>query len=119
LGSTGVALWTEVLLLGLEGCFERNQPPQASFTFTPQQGEVPFQVSFDASASSDPDGVIVAYSWDFGVGEAGEGIRVTHEYRAPGTFQVVLTVVDDRGAEATAEGEVEAKLPPVPPPPGG
>jgi len=107
------------LLFVLGGCFGRNQPPQASFTLSPPAGEAPLMVSFDASASSDPDGEIVSYSWDFGDGDRGEGVQVTHEYQVPGTFRVVLTVVDDRGAEDTAEGEVQVRLPPVPPPPGG
>lgn len=55
--------------------------------------------SFDASASSDPDGTIIAFDWDFGDGTAGSGVAVSHDYAAttaPGdVLQVVLTATDD------------------------
>lgn len=64
-------------------------------------------VVFDASESSDPDGIIRDYRWDFGDGEQAEGVRVTHQYRAPGTYPAKL-VVDD-GTEL-ANSQVEALL---------
>jgi PKD repeat protein len=75
-----------------------NQPPVASFTATPARvlpGEV---VQFDASASSDPEGPIVSYAWDFGDGEFASGAVVTHAYSAHGTYIVTLTVEDTDGA---------------------
>lgn len=54
---------------------------------------------FDASASSDPDGTIVSFDWDFGDGTLGSGQAVSHDYApttAPGdVLQVVLTATDD------------------------
>ena len=41
-----------------------NAPPVAAFSATPQSGESPFEVSFDASASTDGDGTIESYEWD-------------------------------------------------------
>ncbi|RLE67339.1 MAG: hypothetical protein DRJ45_09675, partial [Thermoprotei archaeon] len=55
-----------------------NVPPEASFTFGPEEPYAGQEVSFDASGSEDPDGEIVKYSWDFdgdGVIDA-EGVRV-------------------------------------------
>jgi len=45
-----------------------NALPTASFTATPETGEAPLTVSFDAGASDDTDGTIVSYEWDYGDG---------------------------------------------------
>lgn len=78
----------------------KNQPPVASFTLTPDSGIVPLEVAFDASSSSDPDGSITSYEWDFGDGATGEGVSVTHTYKAAGEYTVTLTVTDDAGDKA-------------------
>jgi len=73
-------------------------PPNAEFSYffgSPQ-------VTFDASASYDPDGEIVSYDWDFGDGSTGVGEIVVHNYYAPGDYLVVLTVTDNEGASDTA-----------------
>jgi PKD repeat protein len=74
-------------------------------------------VTFDASASRDPDGGIVAYEWDFGDGNKGNGVLARHRYRAPGTYKVKLTVRDDAGlanSTATSELTVRVNAPPAP-----
>ena len=55
-------------------------------------------VALDASGSSDPDGTIASYAWDFGDGSTGTGVKPTHTYASVGSFSVRLTVTDDRGA---------------------
>jgi PKD repeat protein len=77
-----------------------NEPPVAEFSFSPTTGLFPLQVNFDASASRDPDGTIVQYSWDFGDGQIASGRTVSHVFSRPGTFLVRLTVRDDSGATA-------------------
>ena len=89
-----------------------NLHPVAEFTFSPDEEYAPVEVSFDASASADPDGHIVRYDWDFGDGETGRGVQVTHTYRDDGEYQVRLTVRDDRGAEGTAIATVTVLNPP-------
>jgi PKD repeat protein len=54
-------------------------------------------VLFDGSGSTDPDGNIVSYSWDFGDGYTGSGVTASHSYSVEGTYEVKLTVTDDAG----------------------
>ena len=56
-------------------------------------------VTFNASASSDPDGTIASYAWAFGDGQtmANGGPSPTHIYSAPGTYQATLTLTDNEG----------------------
>ena len=92
-----------------------NQPPRASFTFSPVQPEVGELVRFDASSSYDPDGTITSYQWDFGDGSTGSGVTVQYTYQQEGTFTVTLTVTDDDGATDSTSKEItviEANEPP-------
>jgi len=66
-------------------------------------------VSFDGSASNDPDGIIVSYSWDFGDGSTGSGVTTTHTYNVVGIYTVTLTVRDNLGATGTATTTVTVK----------
>jgi hypothetical protein len=58
--------------------------------------------SFDASASRDPDGTITSYEWNFGDGQVGTGVRVTHRYATPGVKAPTLRVTDNQGATGQA-----------------
>jgi len=78
-----------------------NRPPVASFTETAEKVDTDETISFDASDSSDPDGTIVDYSWDFGDGTQGTSVSVQHAYSQDGTYTVTLTVTDDDGATDT------------------
>jgi len=75
-----------------------QQNPVALFTFTPEnpyQGET---VIFNASASYDPDGTIVSYTWNFGDGTPPvieTDPIATHVYMAAGNYTVTLTVKDN------------------------
>jgi PKD repeat protein len=53
--------------------------------------------TFDSSSSTDADGSIVTRAWDFGDGTTGSGPQVVHNYAAPGTYAVKLTVTDNDG----------------------
>jgi PKD repeat protein len=79
--------------------------PWPSFKATPTQALVGQQVSFDASASTDPDATITNYYWNFeNAGftvETGSTPSATHSFPAPGTYNVVLKVKDSKGAEET------------------
>ena len=65
-------------------------------------------VTADGSGSSDPDGQIVAYDWDWGDGESSTGQLASHAYPAAGDYTVTLTVTDDRGGTAQTTARVTA-----------
>ena len=71
----------------------RNQDPVAAFSMEVTGPTI----AVDASASSDPDGEVVAYVWDFGDGDVVVGQAVTHTYVVPGTYRVALVVKDSCG----------------------
>ena len=79
-----------------------NQPPVAAFTSTCSGNSC----SFDASASSDPDGVLESYSWTFGDGTSSTSASPTHDYSRSGNYPVTLTVADDNGATASTSDYV-------------
>jgi glucose/arabinose dehydrogenase/chitodextrinase len=77
-----------------------SQPPVARFTASPSTPLVGADVTFDGSASFDPDGSILNYTWDFGDGSSGSGVVVTHAYGTHGVFVVTLAVTDSDGMMA-------------------
>ena len=86
----------------------QNQPPVAAFTATPTN----LAVAFDASTSSDPDGTVASYAWDFGDSGTGTGKTANHTYGATGDYTVTLTVTDNKGATATKTAQVTVSAAP-------
>ncbi len=87
-----------------------NKKPTAIISANASQG---LTVAFDGAQSSDPDGSIVQYSWDFGDGATGSGATAQHAYAKTGAYTVSLQVTDEKGATATASKELQvgASLP--------
>lgn len=72
-------------------------PPTAVMSVTPASGFTPLTVSFDASASSDQDGSVVSYLWDFGDGSSSTAINGSKTFDISGNYTVTLTVTDNDG----------------------
>ncbi|QLG27266.1 PKD domain-containing protein [Halorarum halophilum] len=81
-----------------------NLNPSAALDSSPSAPEPGETVTFDASASNDPDGAITSYEWDFdGDGTAdATGEQVTTSFDSAGDYDVTLTVTDDDGETDTA-----------------
>jgi hypothetical protein len=74
--------------------------PIPSFT-SPASATVGAVVQVNASASSDSDGFIVSYTWNWGDGTTDTGAIEDHDWSAPGTYIITLTVRDDSGKESS------------------
>lgn len=91
-----------------------NQPPVAVASANPTTGTAPLAVNFNGAGSSDPDGTIASYQWNFGDGATGSGATPAHTYANAGSYTAVLTVTDNLGATGTAS--VGITVNPAPPP---
>ncbi len=78
-----------------------NGAPKAAFVFSPSAPLAQSDVTFDASSSSDADGQIVSYAWNFGDGSTGSGQVARHQFAVAGSYTVSLRVTDDRGMTGT------------------
>jgi PKD repeat protein len=105
-GATGEAVTHAVLV---------TDQPTASFTVSPNPAIAGSPVSFNGSASSDPDGSIASYTWSFGDGTPiGAGATPTHIFAATGNYTVTLTITDSGGiSNAVSEVVSVAKAQPI------
>lgn len=86
-----------------------NQPPKATIgTPTIDQRKV----TVSGASSTDPDGTVAGYAWEFGDGATATGATATHTYAADGSYVVKLTVTDNAGATDSATREVNAAATP-------
>jgi PKD repeat protein len=92
-GRANASAFDELQVTVLE---DRNAAPvaDAGEAVSAAVGEV---VTFDASASVDPDGNIIAYAWDFGDGATAAGVTARYAFLRTGAHTVRLTVRDDSG----------------------
>lgn len=107
--ATGWAAWVALLVLlaapfaGAPGPL--NQAPQAAFTFAPAPANRVDPTAF-TDASTDSNGSVVGWAWDFGGAATSAAQHPAHTFSALGTHPVTLTVEDDLGAVATVTQDV-------------
>jgi PKD repeat protein len=92
-----------------------NAPP-APVLDMPDRVAAGALVLLDASGSSDPDGAITGFEWDFGDGSTASGVQAQHRYAAAGRYEVRLAATDDAGvgnSRAVLTRTVEVTPPPV------
>jgi parallel beta-helix repeat protein len=90
-----------------------NQRPTAD-PGGPYQGMVDENIVFDGSQSSDSDGEIEEYVWDFGDDTTGSGATITHSYSEAGSYLVTLTVTDNYGDSHAESTTVSVEAPEEP-----
>jgi PKD repeat protein len=83
-----------------------DEPPTAAFSIAVPAPEAGQSVRFDGSSSSDGDGSITRYAWNFGDGHAATGQAPSHTYSSPGTYSVTLTVTDSSGQKVSASHQL-------------
>jgi len=81
-----------------------NQNPTARYSWSCKNGSC----SFNGTSSSDPDGNVVSYAWNFGDGSTGSGATVSHNYGSRTVRTVTLTVTDNLGGSDGAVCSVNA-----------
>jgi len=126
-GSSPIHIFSDVIANGatgaavphftIDGVYNPDLPPVASFTVTGNNTVTGSTVSFNGGASADPDGTIASYAWTFGDGGTATGVTTTHVYTVAGmspvTFPVTLTVTDNSGSTGTASAKVVVLPAPV------
>jgi PKD repeat protein len=84
---------------------------------TPEEVGCPGErLTFDASASTDPDGDALTYRWDFGDGTTGSGEKAEHAYAQPGDYDVEVAADDGSGMSCgvvTAQTAADVNAQPV------
>lgn len=89
-----------------------NAPPTANAN-GPYTGQAGTAVSFSSSGSSDSDGTITGYLWDFGDGNSSTAANPSHTYASAGTYNVSLTVTDNGGLQDTDNTTATISNPPT------
>jgi len=88
-----------------------NAPPEPVIV-GPTRGVAYDTIHWDGTSSFDPDGQIVSYRWEFGDGDQSTGSTAYHRYTTAGTYDVRLTVTDNRHTTTTARVLVMIEPPP-------
>lgn len=99
-------------VFGTPGAANSNAAPLAAFD-APLTAAVVETVSFDASATVDPEGQPLSFAWDFGDGGSSAGAVVEHVFVAAGTYTVSLNA-SDGARSATVSKTISIVAAPAP-----
>lgn len=99
-GATGQS--TAAVTITSAGGGGTNQPPVARIA-APVTVAVGGSITLSGSASTDADGTIASYNWNFGDGTTATGVTAQKSFAAAGSYVVTLTVTDDKGATGAAQ----------------
>lgn len=89
-------------------------PPTAVVSALPTVGDAPLTVSFNGAGSTDQDGSIASYDWNYGDGTAnGSTATASHVYNTPGTYTATLTVTDNSGLKNSSTQTINVRQAPT------
>jgi PKD repeat protein len=101
--------WDGELHVYYETSDDSNQPPFAN-TAPNHQAMLDHEVHFKGDSSTDVDGSIVSYLWDFGNGDSSTETNPVYVYNQLGQYDASLTVIDDMGVSSTTNTLVDITL---------
>lgn len=112
-----LAVLSVLLAAGLWALGQSNALPRADFKVSPANLDTNTLVTFDASASKDPDGTIVKYEWDFNGDGRFDEVKATpittRLFDRGGDWRINLRVTDNRGGLGSISKIVKVTEAPV------
>ncbi|MBP1912167.1 PKD domain-containing protein [Thermococcus stetteri] len=87
---------------------QHNERPNALFSYSPSEIKAGDEVTF-MDSSSDPNGSVAGWSWNFGDGSFSDERNPKHTYSTPGTYTVMLTVEDESGLKGSYTKEIKVE----------
>ncbi len=111
--SDGVSVSTHQITVHVTQTIHQNQNPVSVLTATPTTVFLGTSILFDGRGSTDSDGTLVLYEWNFGDGvitSTNSGVpTLAHVYTISGTYVATLTVVDNEGARSSSSVSVTVR----------
>jgi probable HAF family extracellular repeat protein len=95
--------------VGGGGGGDTNEPPTATIINNRTKGRTRTKFLFNGRTSTDNDGTIETYAWEFGDGETSDRSKLRHQYASAGTYTATLTVTDNDGANAMSSVEITVR----------